>query len=132
MMTDYEQLAALADRILEEAEEDDAHLAGILDGIDDDVRRELLTSDLLNAYQAYYYYFREFPGDLPAERLMLAPASETLRGVLLDEVDIFELVFGVDAEGPVIVVTDGETEYGRFRGKGARQKAEDFVLDELA
>ena len=132
MMTDYEQLAAVADRILDEAEEDDARLAGILDGIDDDIRRELLTSDLLNALQVYYYYFREYPGDLPAERLMLAPASETLRGVLLDEVDIFELVFGVDAEGSVIVVTDGEKEYGRFRGKGARKKAEDFVLDELA
>ncbi|MDD4255978.1 MAG: hypothetical protein PHP59_11465 [Methanofollis sp.] len=132
MMTDYEQLAAVADRILDEAEEDDARLAGILDGIADDIRRDLLTSDLLNALQVYYYYFREYPGDLPAERLMLAPASETLRGVLLDEVDIFELIFGVDASGPAIVVTDGEKEYGRFRGAGARKKAEDFVLDELA
>ncbi|WP_067050816.1 hypothetical protein [Methanofollis ethanolicus] len=132
MMTDYEQLAAVADQIFDEAEEDDARLAGILDGIADDIRRELLTSDLLNALQVYYYYFREYPGDLPAERLVLAPASETLRGVLLDEVDIFELVFEVDASGPAIVVTDGETEYGRFRGEGARKKAEDFVLDELA
>lgn len=131
-MTEYVELAALADQILAEADEDDARLATLLDGIADDVRHELLTSDLLNAYQVYYYYFREYPGDLPEDRLMLASASETLRGVLLDEVDIFELVFKVEKSGPMIVVTDGEKEYGRFTGPGARKKAGDFVLDELA
>lgn len=131
-MTEYAELAALADRLLAEADEDDARLAVLLDGIADDVRHELLTSDLLNAYQVYYYYFREYPGDLPAERLMLASASETLRGILLDKVDIFDLVFKVEKSGPMIVVTDGKTEYGRFTGTDARKKAGDFVLDELA
>jgi hypothetical protein len=63
---------------------------------------------------------------------MLTPASETLRGVLLDEVDLFSLVFLCGKEGAEIVVTDGEREYRRFSGKNARKAAENYVLEELA
>jgi len=131
-MTDYEQLAAIADDLLERADEDEVRLARLLDGISPEVREELLTSDLLNAYQVYYYYFREDPGELPAERLMLAPASETLRGVLLEEVDLFSLVFLCGKTGAEIVVTDGEQEYRRFSGKNARKTAEHYIVEELA
>ncbi|NVO67839.1 hypothetical protein [Methanofollis tationis] len=131
-MTDYERLAAIADDLLERADEDDTRLARLLEGIDPEVRAELLTSDLLNAYQVYYYYFREDPGELPAERLMLTPASETLRGVLLDEVELFSLVFLCEKGRAEIVVTDGEQEYRRFSGKNARTAAENYVLENLA
>jgi hypothetical protein len=131
-MTDYEHLAAIADDLLERADEDDTRLARLLDGIDPEVKAELLTSDLLNAYQVYYYYFREDPGELPAERLMLTPASETLRGVLLDEVELFSLVFLCEKGRAEIVVTDGEQEYRRFAGKNARAAAENYVLENLA
>jgi hypothetical protein len=131
-MTDYERLAAIADDLLERADEDDTRLARLLDGIDPEVRAELLTSDLLNAYQVYYYYFREDPGELPAERLMLTPASETLRGGLLDEVELFSLVFLCEKGRAEIVVTDGEQEYRRFAGKNARTAAENYVLENLA
>lgn len=131
-MTDYEHLAAIADDLLDRADEDEARLARLLDGLSPEVRTELLTSDLLNAYQVYYYYFRENPGDLPAERLMLAPASETLRGVLLDEIDLFSLIFVCGKGGAEIAVTDGEREYRRFSGKNAREAARTYVLDDLA
>lgn len=131
-MTDYERLAAIADDLLERADEDDTRLARLLDGLAPEVRAELLTSDLLNAYQVYYYYFREDPGELPAERLMLTPASETLRGVFLDEVELFSLVFLCEKGRAEIVVTDGEQEYRRFAGKNARTAAENYVLEELA
>ncbi|MDK2973974.1 MAG: hypothetical protein PWP08_345 [Methanofollis sp.] len=131
-MTEYEQLAAIADDLLERADEDEVRLARLLDGLSPEVREDLLRSDLLNAYQAYYYYFRENPGELPTERLMLAPASETLRGVLLTEVDLFDLVFLCGKAGAEIAVTDGEQEYRRFSGKNARKTAETYVLEELA
>ncbi|QYZ78307.1 hypothetical protein E2N92_02100 [Methanofollis formosanus] len=132
-MTDYQELAEIADRLLEEADEDDERLVRLLDGLSEDLRLELLTSDLLNAYQAYLYFFREEPGgELQAERLMLTPASETLRGVFFDEADIFELVFLVGKDGAVVEVTDGEQTYERFTGKGARDRAVDYVYEKLA
>ncbi|MBP2145589.1 hypothetical protein J2129_001043 [Methanofollis sp. W23] len=132
-MTDYPTLAEIADRLLEQADEDDEKLVRLLDDLSDDLRLELLTSDLLNAYQAYLYFFREEPGgELQAERLMLTPASETLRGILFDEADVFELVFSVGEGGAGIEVSDGEKTYERFTGKGARERAVDYVYENLA
>ena len=45
------------------------------DALDPALRNELLVSDLLNAYQAFYYFFRILPDDLVCERLELEPAS---------------------------------------------------------
>lgn len=132
-MTDYPELAEIADRLFEKADEDDDALVRLLDTLPDDLCLELLTSDLLNAYQAYLYFFREEPGgELQAERLMLTPASETLRGVVFDEADIFELVFSVGEDGAGIEVFDGEKTYERFTGKGARERAVDYVYENLA
>ncbi|TAJ44726.1 hypothetical protein [Methanofollis fontis] len=131
-MTEFQELIEIADRLLDEAEDDDVRLVRLLDGLDPSIRDELLTSDLLNAYQAYLFAFREFPGELQMERLMLSPASSTLRGVFLEEVDVFSLVFVMGKGGAEIVVTDGEEVYARFTGKGAKKSAENYVLDELA
>ena len=55
-------------------------LSGMLDALDTGTRNELLESDLLNAFQVFYYYFRINPDELVKERLELEPASSLHNG----------------------------------------------------
>ena len=54
------------------------------------VRNELLVSDLLNAWQVFYYFFRTVPDELVRERLELEPASSLVLGVAIDEIDLLD------------------------------------------
>ncbi len=119
MTTDYYELAALADSLFTISDEDEEKLAGLLDELDPGVRRELLSSDLLNAYQVFYYYFRETPDELVQDRLLLHAASDLGGGLLIEEYDIYEVILAVKDELPVIVVTDGDEETARFSGRSA-------------
>ncbi|MDD4137671.1 MAG: hypothetical protein PHT99_07255, partial [Methanoregula sp.] len=59
--TSYQVLIDLIDRILEDCE-DDVKCIGIHLGIlEPEVRDELLTSDLLNTWQVFWYFFRTDP-----------------------------------------------------------------------
>jgi len=60
----YHELVAIADRLLDECGEDAGLLAEKLDGLVPEMREELLVSDLFNAYQVFYYFFREIPDDI--------------------------------------------------------------------
>ena len=122
-MIDYYELAQLADKILEIADDDVPVLAEIIDDIDPETRNELLFSDFLNAYQVFYYFFREEPDILVDERLSLVPASAIRKGVLAEERDLLELVFIVADETPEILVTDGEEILQTFSGKNAYREA---------
>lgn len=122
-MIDYYELAQLADKILEIADDDVPVLAEIIDDIDPETRNELLFSDFLNAYQVFYYFFREEPDILVDERLSLVPASAIRKGVLAEERDLLELVFIVADEIPEILVTDGEEILQTFSGKNAYREA---------
>ncbi|RXE56190.1 hypothetical protein ABH15_08555 [Methanoculleus taiwanensis] len=119
MTTDYYDLAALADNLFAVSDDDEEKLAGLLDELDAGVRRELLSSDLLNAYQVFYYYFRETPDELVQDRLLLHAASDLRRGLLIEEYDIYEVILAVEDDRPVIVVTDGDEETARFSGRSA-------------
>ncbi len=130
-MNDYVELARLADRILEISGDDEERLAEVLDTLDPETRHELLVSDLLNAYQVFYYCFREVPDELTKERLMLHPASELADGVLLDEVDIYEVVFSVADRAPVVTITDGEEVLARLTGRHAYRDALCFLDESL-
>jgi hypothetical protein len=112
----YHELAATADQILDECGEDIALLSIKLDGLPIPVRDDLLVSDLLNAYQVFYYFFKESPGDLPMERLILSPASALLEGLFIDEIEFLELIFAIVDHRPVIVVSDGEHAIATFLG----------------
>ena len=92
-MVDYSELADIADRLFEASDDDDEQLADVLDTLDEETRDALLTSDFLNAYQVFYYYFRERSGDMARERLQLSAASDLARGITIDEIDIYEVVF---------------------------------------
>lgn len=128
-MTDYFELAKLADRILAICDDDVGELAAILDDVDEDVRNELLVSDFLNAYQVFWYFYRYEPEILAGERLMLASASSlgTAAGVLFEERDIFLILFRVMDAQPEMIVSDGEEVLKVFRGKNAYQDAAAWV-----
>jgi len=115
----YHILAALADHIFEECEDDVKCLSHRIDALDSDLRNELLDSDLLNAFQVFYYFFRILPDELVCERLELEPASSLTKGVKIDEIELLDLVFSVKNHEPVIMVSDGEKPLMTFKGKTA-------------
>jgi len=115
----YPTLVALADHLFEECEDDVKCLSHRIDALDSTLRHELLVSDLLNAYQVFYYFFRILPDELVGERLELEPASSLTRGVKIDEVELLDLVFSVKDNEPVIMVSDGEHPLVTFTGKTA-------------
>jgi hypothetical protein len=115
----YPTLVALADHLFEECEDDVTCLCHRIDALDSDLRNELLVSDLLNAYQVFYYFFRIQPDELVGERLELEPASSLTRGIKIDEIDLLDLVFSVRNHEPAIIVSDGEKPLITFTGKTA-------------
>jgi hypothetical protein len=126
-MTDYFELAELADRILTISDDDAAKLVSVLDELDEGVRNELLVSDFLNAYQVFWYFFRYEPEILAAERLMLSSASSLSAGVLIEERDIYEILFRVTDALPEMLVTDGEEALMVFRGTNSYWDAVEWV-----
>ena len=60
----YHTLVDLADHLFEECEDDVICLSRKIDALDPDLRNELLVSDLMNAYQVFYYFFRTMPDEL--------------------------------------------------------------------
>ncbi|MGC9434797.1 MAG: hypothetical protein ACP5C4_01730 [Methanomicrobiales archaeon] len=126
-MTEYAELAALADKLLEIADEDERELARILDTLDDGIRNELLVSDFLNACQVFYYFFREAPDEMARERLVLNPASELTSGVMVDEIEELEVIMGVRNGTPVVSVSDGDRVIARFTGTDAYHHARSFI-----
>ncbi len=115
----YPTLVALADHLFEECEDDVKCLSHRIDALDPALRNELLVSDLLNAFQVFYYFFRILTDDLVCERLELEPASSLIRGVKIDEVELLDLVFSVKNHEPVITVSDGEHPLVTYKGKTA-------------
>ena len=89
----FTELVAMMDTILEECDEDVDRLAKKIGALDADVRNELMVSDLLNAWQVFYYYFRTVPDALVREQMELEPASSLSRGLKIDEVEFLELFF---------------------------------------
>jgi len=115
----YQKLVALADHLFEHCEDDVSCLSPMLDALESDTRNELLSSDLLNAFQVFHYFFRINPDELVQERLELEPASSLQRGVKIDEIDLVDLIFSVKNHEPAIIVSDGETVLQTFTGKTA-------------
>ncbi|MDI6867398.1 hypothetical protein [Methanoculleus sp.] len=130
-MVDYIELAELADTLFEASDDDDELLAEMLETLDEETLKALISSDLLNAYQVFYYFFRETPEDLARERLQLHAASDLARGIVIEEVDIYEVVFLVENGEPVILMTDGETTLARFTGPEAYERIGVYIDESL-
>ena len=115
----YPELATLADQLLEESDDDIERLVNGIGSLDADVRNELMVSDLLNAWQVFYYYFRTVPDELVKERMELEPASALPNGLKIDEVEFLSLVFVMKDHKPLIIVSDGERPVATFSGNTA-------------
>lgn len=117
---DHETLLEMtADDIFTDCEDDVVCIAEALEDLDPAMRDELLVSDHLNAYQTFYYHFRQIPDDLIQERLILQPASALGDGVLVEEIDLYELIFMVHEGVPVIAISDGDSLLETFKGPHA-------------
>jgi len=127
----FSELGQLADKLLEKSEDRPDMLAKELDLLSPAIRDELLTSDLLNAFQVFYYFFRQEPGDIEKERLTLQPASALATGVMMSENDLFQVTFSFEGVEPVFSVSDGEQVIARCHGTGSYRKVLRF-LDEVS
>lgn len=127
----YADLTRVADRILESGEDDPEELARQLDQLDPAVRAAIISSDLLNAFQVFFYFYREDPGDLETDRLILQPASALATGVMITEREFYEVIFRVEKSEPVISVSDGAEILANFRGPDAYREALQFLDDAL-
>ncbi len=125
----YPDLVDRADRMLEECEDDVECLAARLGGLEPGVRDELLVSDLLNAWQVFWFSFRTDPGALLREQLELEPASALPGFLKIGEIDLFEIFFGIREDMPWIVVTDGEKTVASFSGRHAFGDAMKYCED---
>ncbi|MDD4127352.1 MAG: hypothetical protein PHV39_06665 [Methanomicrobium sp.] len=129
-MTDYYELAKLADQILGIADEDMEKLSEIIEDLEPKVRDELIDSDFFNAYQIFYYYFRVEPEEIVKDRLMLEPATSVKTGIHIDDYDILEMYFALKENKPEIILSDGDVEIKRFSGGKAYTDAVNFVKNE--
>jgi len=115
----FHELVALVDAILDECDDDLPCIAKKLGALAPEVRSELFGSDLLNAYQVFYYFFRTVPDVLVMERLELEPASSLRAGLLIDEVDLLEMYFIIREGKPLILIHDGDKAVATFSGNRA-------------
>lgn len=123
----YSRLVAIGDKLLEDADDDVALLSRSMDALEQSVRDELLVSDLLNAYQVFYYFFRIEPDILVQELLDLEPASSLINGLKIEETDLLEMYFGIRNAMPVIVLSDGDKVVATFSGKSAYEQGRMFL-----
>ncbi|MGB7787452.1 hypothetical protein [Methanoregula sp.] len=127
--TPYRSLVQLVDRLLEDCDEDVECLAIRLGGLNEQERDELLISDLLNAWQVFFYYFRTDPGAFLREKMDLEPASSLIAGIKLDEIDLLERVFLIRDHEAWIIVHDGEKTVASFKGRQAYADAMKYCKD---
>ncbi|WP_292425379.1 hypothetical protein [Methanoregula sp.] len=127
----FPELVRIADCLLDESGEDEDALMRRLETLPEPVRRELLVSDLLNAWQVFYYFFRTVPDELVQERLELEPASSLVDGVAIDEIELLTRVFRVKNSRPEIIVTDGKEPLKTFTGTSAVADSQFYIESTL-
>jgi hypothetical protein len=123
----YTWLSDLVDRILSRCDDDPACIARGLESIEPDLRTEILVSDLLNAWQVFWYYFRADPGKEAVEFLTFHPAGELVHGVPMGDIDIYALEFRVRDGEPEIAISDDIQEVARYRGASAWNETCSFL-----
>ena len=123
----FTELVATADRMLEDCEDNYECLAVRLDNLAPEVRDELLVSDLLNAWQVFYFFFRTAGDDLLREQLELEPASSLIGGIKIRQNDFLEMIAGVRDGKPVIAISDGEKIVAAFSGSSAYKQGLEFM-----
>jgi len=128
---EYTELAVLADRVLEMSGDDDERVAEVLDTIDPVVRNELLLSDFLNAYQVFYFFFRIRLQEELRDRLILTPASDVGSGIMVEELDLYQIIFLVRKGVPLACVSDGKHLIATFTGQESYHQARTYIEEHL-
>lgn len=111
--------------------DDDERVAEVLDTIDPVVRNELLLSDFLNAYQVFYFFFRVRLQEEPRDRLILTTASDISAGIVVEELDLFQIIFMVQKGVPLACVSDGEHFIATFTGQESYSQARTYIEEHL-
>jgi len=123
----YPELVTIGDCLLDECGEDEDALVRRLETLPVEVRNDLLVSDILNAWQVFYFFFRTVPDELERERLELEPASSLVEGVLVNEIELLEMHFAVKNGVPYILISDGDTSLKIFSGPSAYDDGLAFI-----
>ncbi|HJJ31612.1 MAG TPA: hypothetical protein O0X97_05125 [Methanocorpusculum sp.] len=128
------ELAAIADSLYEQSDDDDIKMAELLHELPEETAHTLLTSNLTNAVQAYIYAFNEVPDNDLYDLLLLNPSYMLNRGIVLKSEELAEIVFGYDKTRRkfLIAVNDGERIAAAFEGEGALEKAAAWVRENCA
>lgn len=123
----FSVLSGIVDQILEDCDEDVVCTRMRLSGLEPSVRDAILISDLLNAWQVFFFFFKKYPSDEAKEILAFTPASVLPQGVIIGEYRECVLTFVVDHAKPAIIVSDDLQEIKRFSGAGAYAEAIWFI-----
>ena len=123
----FHELVEIVDGILDACDDDVPCIVRHLGELEPEVRNELFISDLLNAYQVFFYFFRIVPDILILEQLELEPASSLRTGLKIDEVDLLEMHFLMRNSKPVIVIHDGEKAVATFSGGSAFRDGKEYL-----
>lgn len=123
----FAEQSKIVDEILTDCDEDVACIRMRLRGLAPEIREAILISDLLNAWQVFYYYYQEYPGEDAVEILNFNPASSLPEGLSIGEHGQCYLRFSVKNDEPEIIVSDDIQDLGRFRGTRGYRDAVRFI-----
>ena len=129
--TPYQELGAIAEQLFAACDDDPICVAKKLDAVTQNAREELLRSDLLNAFQVFYYFFRESPDILSEEILLFHPASQLMHGIsLIKDNGLYEMIFFVKQGVPEIVILNEDNIVAEtFSGINAYNKAISYIRE---
>ena len=123
----YNTLSDIADAIFRRCSDDPSCIAAEIHKLEPDIRRSLLSSDLLNAWQVFWYYFEDYPGDDAVEFLTFHSAGDLTKGVPMGDIDLFTLIFQINDGEPEIGLSDDLQEIARFRGAAAWAETKEYI-----
>ncbi|HJJ46726.1 MAG TPA: hypothetical protein O0X32_00495 [Methanocorpusculum sp.] len=125
------ELVELADRLYEQADDDELKLAELMRELPEETAVALCTSNLTNALQAYLYAFNCIPNEDIYDLLLLQPSVLILSGIKIETVEMATLVFSYDrgCRKFLIAVHDGEKLVKGFTGDDAYEKAKSWAIE---
>ena len=132
--TPYQELGDIAEQLFAACDDDPICVAKKIDTVTQSVREQLLRSDLLNAFQVFYYYFRESPAILAEEILLFHPASLLAHGISLikDNGRPYEMIFFVKQGVPeVVILNEDDIVAETFSGTDAYKKATSYIRENV-
>jgi hypothetical protein len=129
--TPYQELGEIVEQLFTACDDDPICVAKKLDTVTQNVREELLRSDLLNAFQVFYYFFHKSPDILAEEILLFHPASHLVHGIsLIKNNGPYEMIFFVKQGVPeIVLLNEDNIVIETFSGADAYKKAISYIRE---